>query len=265
MKLKNNFLLNYLENAPIALAIERSLECEILSKQNFIRPVLDLGCGDGTFVSVLFDEKIDVGVDPNKRELKRAAEYGMYKELVQCQGNNIPKEAGFFNTIFSNSVLEHIPEFQSVLNEVYRLLARGGKFYVTIPSDMFDRYTVLYQLLCMLRLHALAEKYRRFFNIFWKHFNYHKREDWEKIFRDLGFDVLEFNEYDSKPICLFNDFLIPFAFPAFIIKKIMNRWIMFKGLRRFYIYPFYLIVKGFIKKYKNTDRGGIIFFSLVKK
>jgi len=31
----------------MALAIERSLECELLSQQSFSRPILDLGCSDG--------------------------------------------------------------------------------------------------------------------------------------------------------------------------------------------------------------------------
>ena len=63
MKFKNNFLYNYLKEAPVALSVERSLECEILSNQEFKYPILDLGCGEGVFANMLFDEKIDVGID----------------------------------------------------------------------------------------------------------------------------------------------------------------------------------------------------------
>jgi len=63
MKFKSDFLYNYLKQAPISLAIERSFECEILSKQKFQRPILDIGCGEGLFALILFDEKINVGID----------------------------------------------------------------------------------------------------------------------------------------------------------------------------------------------------------
>ena len=265
MIFKNSFLYNCLKNAPIALAIERSLECEIMSKQGFTRPILDLGCGDGLFAFVLFGEKIDVGIDPNGQDLKQAKEYGMYEELIQCYGNDIPKETGSFNTIFSNSVLEHIDELQSVLNEAYRLLSPGGRFYVAVPTDMFDKYSILYQLLSLLRLNNLAERYRKFFNRFWKHFNYYKKEDWEKIFRDSGFEIVNFRKYDSKVICLVNDFLAPFAFLSFITKKIINRWIISPGLRKIYIYPYYLIIRSLIRRYEVRNKKGIIFFFLKRK
>ena len=57
MRFKDNFLLNYLKKAPVPLAVERSLECEILSRQEFVRPILDIGCGEGIFASVLFRGK----------------------------------------------------------------------------------------------------------------------------------------------------------------------------------------------------------------
>jgi SAM-dependent methyltransferase len=265
MKFKKDFLFNYLTEAPAALAIERSLECEILSKQDFQRSILDIGCGDGLLAFILFDEKIDVGIEPNEKELERAKEYGMYKELIQCHGNDIPKETGSFNTIFSNSVLEHIPELQPVLKEVHRLLAPEGRFYITVPTDMFDKYSILYQLLSLFRLNNLAERYREFFNKFWKHFHCYKKEDWEKIWRDSGFEVIESKEYNSKIICLINDFLVPFAFLSFIAKKIINRWIISPNLRKIYIYPFYLIVRDLIKRYEDGKKEGIIFFSLKKK
>jgi len=264
MRFKNNFLENYMVEAPIPLAVERSLECEILSKQDFDRPILDLGCGEGMFAYILFDEKIDVGIDPNSRELERARKYGMYHELIQCSGNEIPKESGTFNTILSNSVLEHIPTLKPVLWEAYRLLSDKGKFYITVPTNLFDHYTIGYQLFSFMKLHKLAEKYRNFFNRFWNHYNYYSKDKWEALFRECGFKVVNSQEYDSKPICMLNDFLVPFALPRFLMKKTINRWVLFRRIRRIYIYPFYLFAKYLIKRCENGKQGGIIFFSLSK-
>src|SRR2546428_6343193 len=117
----------------------RSLECRIYSGLVFERPILDIGCGDGVHAKVLFAEKIDTGIDPNERELERAAELGAYVELIACRGDAIPKPDWAYRTIFSNSVLEHIPDLRPVLKEAHRLLMPGGRFYFTVPSPNFER------------------------------------------------------------------------------------------------------------------------------
>ncbi len=99
MIFKTDFLYNYIKEAPLPLAIERTFECKILARQEFIHPILDIGCGEGIFAYVLFNENIDVGIDPDKKELKRALNYGMYKELINCFGDNIDKPDKFFKTI----------------------------------------------------------------------------------------------------------------------------------------------------------------------
>src|SRR4051812_12209599 len=98
MRFKNNFLANYLTRAPAPLALERAFECEILSKQKFTHPILDIGCGEGLLAYILFDEEVDVGIDPNAKELERAKAFGIYNELIQCFGDNVPKASNSFKT-----------------------------------------------------------------------------------------------------------------------------------------------------------------------
>lgn len=265
MKFQQNYLFNYVKDAPLPLAIERSLECEILSKQDFIHPILDIGCGEGLFAKKLFSEKIDVGIDPNPRELKRAEKYQMYNELIECFGDNIPKESGSYNTIFSNSVLEHIKDIKPVLKEANRLLADNGKFYVTVPTDKFDQYTVVYRFLSWLGLKGMARKYQNFFNDFWNHYHYYNKENWEKLFQQCGFKIIDSREYCSKTVATLNDFLAPFSLISFINKKIFNKWTYMGWLRSVYSYPLYSIAKRCVKRYENGNSGGIIFFILVKQ
>ena len=79
---KNNFLLDYLFETPTPLAIERSWECSLLSRQTLQKPILDVGCGDGIFAKVLSKTEMEVGIDPNPIEIERAAKVGIYKELL---------------------------------------------------------------------------------------------------------------------------------------------------------------------------------------
>lgn len=265
MKFKKDFLFNYLTEAPVALAMERSMECEILSREDFKRPILDLGCGEGLFSYILFDEKIDAGIDPNAYEIERASAYGIYNELIECGGDKIPKEPNSFNTIFSNSVLEHIKGLDAVLKEAHRILACGGKFYVTIPTDVFDHYSIAYQTLTFLRLKGLAEKYRLFFDKFWKHYNYYNEEGWRERFEKAGFKVLKVKKYNNKRTCLLDDMLVPFSMPSFVVKKIFNRWFLFKSLRRMYAPLLYLMYKRLLSvDCEDGMNCGLLFFCLTK-
>jgi SAM-dependent methyltransferase len=115
---------------------------------------------------MLFKDKIDTGIDSNPKELKRARELGRYNELIACQGDAVLKSDNSYNTIFSNSVLEHIQNLALVFQEIHRLLAPGGRFYFTVPSNFFDQYTIGKTLLTTIGLPATAKCYRKFSIIF---------------------------------------------------------------------------------------------------
>jgi ubiquinone/menaquinone biosynthesis C-methylase UbiE len=265
MKFKNNFLYPYLKESPAPLAIERTFECEILSKQTFERPILDVGCGEGLFAHILFDEKIDVGIDPQKRELERCKHYGMYEELMECYGDNIPKPDKSFQTIFSNSVMEHIPQLDPVLKECHRLLADNGRMFLTLPTDKFETYTVAYYFVSLFGKKAQTS-YRKFFNKFWQHYNYHSLEGWREVFERNGFKIQNHREYNPRNVCVLNDFLVPFSLFFLVNKKLFNRWILIPPLRVISASIAHLFYKSVVpKNLDKKENGGLIFFELVKK
>ena len=213
--------------APIPLALERALEGEIYKTLPFVRPILDLECGEGLFAKIVFAEKIDTGIDPNPKELERAKDLGGYHELICCWGQSIPRPNHSYATIFSNSVMEHIPDIHPVFREVYRLLKSDGAFYVTAPSDLFDQYTIGYQLLNFIGLIGCAKKYKAFFNRFWRHYHAYSLAEWARQAEINGFVIKEIYSYDGKMLCLINDLLAPFSVISFVLKKITNQWSLF--------------------------------------
>lgn len=264
MKFNKNYLMDYLAQAPLALAIERIVECKILSEMPFKAPILDIGSGEGLFANILFCEKIDLGIDPNASELQRAKDFGGYKELIQCFGDNIDKPDGAYETILSNSVLEHIEQLEPVLNEAYRLLAPGGRFYITVPSDLFEHYSVINQTLLLLGLKRLALRYRAFFNRFWAHYHAYPVSEWETIAEKAGFAIVESRSYAPRYLCLLNDFLVPFSILELISKKVFNRWTLFPSLRRIMMFPISLLVRRLVRGADNVERGGLVFLALTK-
>jgi len=266
MKFKKIFFQDYIVTAPLPLALERCWECEIQSAQNFLRPILDLGCGEGLFALNLVDEKIDVGVEPNPVELERAHSLNKYIELIGCFGDSIPKQDKSFQTIFSNSVLEHIPDIKPVLLELHRLLADNGQAYFTLPTDKFDQYSVGYQFLSGLGLKGFALQYKNMFNKFWRHYHCYNKADWELLFNQCGFKVKAQFEYASKTQCIFNNIATPLCLFSFVVKKLTNRWFLLPPLRKLVTKLIHVPLFSFLA-HLNTQpsgKGGLIFFALEK-
>lgn len=265
MHFRKKFLPNYLKHAPVPLALERTLECKILSQKEFTRPILDIGCGEGMFAHLLFEEKVDVGIDPDARELERAKQYDAYSELICCYGNKINKENGSFNTVFSNSVLEHIPDLEPVIKETHRLLSANGNLYITVPSNFFDNYSIVFRFLSIFS-GDLAERYRKFFNKFWRHYHYYDVKGWQQLFEKNGFSLVESIEYGSKATCMTNDFLAPFSIVPFLCKKLFNKWTLLPFLRPIITLPVWFFTnEKKLEKAINIKNSGLLFFHFKKQ
>jgi SAM-dependent methyltransferase len=264
MHFRQNILEEYLSLVPIPLALERVVESKIYTKYLFESPILDIGCGDGVFARMLFKDKIDTGIDSNPKELKRARELGGYNELIACQGDAVPKSDNSYNTIFSNSVLEHIQNLAPVFQEIHRLLTPGGRFYFTVPSNLFDQYTIGNTLLTTIGLPATAKCYRKFFNNFWCHYHYYSLSQWKKLVLQYDFEIIDAFTYNSRKLCLLNDFLVPFSLPGFFVKKITNRWTIFPAIRRHLMSRLSDVFTPFLCHADRCEVGGLVFMALTK-
>ncbi|HEY3323053.1 MAG TPA: class I SAM-dependent methyltransferase [Planctomycetota bacterium] len=265
LPVRNVAMQDYLALAPSALALERILEWRIYARLSFPRPVLDVGCGEGLFAHVLFSEPVDAGIDPNSRELERAREWGSYSELIHGFGDKIPKQDNTFQTVFSNSVLEHIPDLPPVLKEIHRVLAPGGCFYLTVPSHRFEEFNWPVQFLNALSLTGLSQRYRRFFNRFWRHHTAQELPKWKALLEEHGFLVESAQYYGTKKSCLLNDALVPPGMIGLLTKKLTNKWTLCPAFRRLYLAPLIPIFRNMNANAVGIDEGGLVFLSARKK
>ena len=101
-----------------------------------------------------------------KVEIDRAIDTMIYDELLLDFGDKIHKKDKSFNTIFSNSVLEHIEDIHAVLLEAKRLLKTDGTLYLTVPTDNFEKFSFVSCLLRSVGMRNLARAWHRLFNNF---------------------------------------------------------------------------------------------------
>ncbi len=125
-----------------SLGLWRGAEIAALRECEFVHPILDLGCGDGLITS-LFLSKVEIGLDPNRNELGKASKAGIYNRLVPFAAEDAPIANESLATVVSNSVLEHLPHLDAVLQMVARVLKPGGRLITTSPTEAFGAWLAL--------------------------------------------------------------------------------------------------------------------------
>ncbi len=95
--------------------------------------VLDVGSAQGLLLDSLGRAKARVCADlawPYLR-VARAKEHA----AVQADGEHLPFEPAAFDVVVCTGVLEHVLDPSAVVQEVKRVLAPGGRFYVLVPWE----------------------------------------------------------------------------------------------------------------------------------
>ena len=98
-----------------------------IKNHSFRGPSMDLGGGDGYLSTILFDKKFDFNVDKGEaNDLHVAKRHHRYRKILVESAEKMSLKDSSLNFIFSNSVIEHIPNNEAVLKEVSRTLKKGG-------------------------------------------------------------------------------------------------------------------------------------------
>lgn len=107
--------------------------------------VLDLGCGEGRHaITAYLDEQVQVvGLDLSLTDLSTAKDrFEEFRDAEDARrtlsftcasGLCLPFDDASFDKVICAEVLEHIPDYQSVLREIKRVLKPGGQFAVSVP------------------------------------------------------------------------------------------------------------------------------------
>jgi len=164
----------------------RAQEFSLYEKyKDFIkRPLMDFGCGDGSFASVLFDG-IEYGVDNDQEALSIAAKLKIYQKLIQNRGTQMSIENGSVSTIISNSVLEHVVEPDNTFSQLYKILKKDGNLIFTVPTTYFTEHLKKY----------FGYKESMKINSESYHYNMFSKIQWEELIKKHGFSILKVVEY----------------------------------------------------------------------
>jgi len=188
----------------------RTIELRAVYEQTknilFRQPSMDLGGGDGYLSSILFDKKFSYNVDNGEaNDLHIAKRFKRYRKILVESAEKMSLKDGSLNFIFSNSVIEHIPNNEAVLKEVSRTLKKGGAFVFTSPSHNFKHYLWLSNFLSGLGLSVLGNLYLELRNKILNHYHTYSHQRWTAKLKKHGLIVKKHKYYISKEICMLWD------------------------------------------------------------
>ena len=244
MKRRVEVFAKFLKIYPLSHALPRGLESLLFRQFNLNPPVLDLGCGDGSFVLLTFGRgKIDVGLDKDKNEVEKARKKGVYKKVVVADAQELPFPNQKFKTIIANSVLEHVKDPDKALDECFRVLSPGGRLIFTVPGEPDRKYWFWPKIFGGL--------YIKVTDRLMGHFAFYDKDAWLKKLKRAGFSEIKVFSYAPKKMVFLLDFLVPFGLFYYLTKRVF-------GPRRF-------LARIFLPFFYVDKKDGLGYCFIVKK
>ena len=112
--------------------------------------MLDVGCGEGRHifgVMQYYPNMKCIGIDPHDDSLKKAEEGYEYfqsisnagAEFMEASAYSLPFPDETFDLVVCSEVLEHLHNYMEAVDEIKRVLKKGGKFYASVPASWPER------------------------------------------------------------------------------------------------------------------------------
>lgn len=221
-----DLLWQHLLELPYFRGTLRAVEGRLMRVIDLPRPMLDLGCGDGHFGSVAFEMAIEVGVDPAIRLLHEAKRRNAYYHLTNAEGAHLPYPQAYFASVFSNSVLEHIPVVEPVLRELARVLQPGGTLVFTVPNPSYLSELSLFRMARGLGCRRLGELYARWFRRATRVHHLDWEDTWGERLGVAGFDLLKAIRYFSPGAMRMLEWGHYLGVPSLVSHWLTKRWVL---------------------------------------
>lgn len=144
--------------------------------------VLEIGCGEGRFATLLARGTEVWGVEPDRVSAAQAARH-MHRVLVdkyERVSDELPD--AYFDLVICNDVIEHMQEPEVFLGSIRRKLAAGGHIVASIPN--VRHWETLFELLWQKDW-----RYRQSGTLDRTHLRFYTKKSILRLFQESGFEV----------------------------------------------------------------------------
>ena len=138
--MKMNSIEKFAMNNPIRAFIQKHYEAPLLERLGGRvkgMRVLEIGCGRGVGTEIIFKHfgareihSFDIDPDMVKKAGKRLSNYSSERlNLRVGDATAIDAEDKSFDAVFDFWIIHHVPNWQSAVSEIKRVLKPGGRFF----------------------------------------------------------------------------------------------------------------------------------------
>jgi len=99
-----------------------------------IKKLLDIGCGDGSFIIQFKNHCETFGVDISRSAIKIAKEAGISAYELDVSSERLPFQDEYFDIIYMGDVIEHLTNPDFAINEVARVIKTNGFLVLSTPN-----------------------------------------------------------------------------------------------------------------------------------
>ena len=220
------------------------------------KKILDAGCGRGVFSRELKKRDFDItGIDVDQEAIdyckksmdKTNEHYSVFKEnIMELQSI----EDQTYDQIIATDVIEHVEDPKKAVESLYRVLKKGGKLILTVPTPKY-LYDAIIPVDFSKHLEEIGHLSKGWF-----------KEDGTTFLENCGFKIINSHYYGFFPVRFFTEILY-FLAGVKGIKKTRSQMYdvkLFPMLVYFILIPVLFMEKFFSKEKK----GAFIIFDLEK-
>jgi len=96
--------------------------------------ILDLGCGNGSFLKTAENHYVSFGLDVDTLSMKESKTKCKKTFLTLSSATNLPVKNVYFDVVTAFEVLEHIINPFEVMSQIYHVLKDDGVFIMSTPN-----------------------------------------------------------------------------------------------------------------------------------
>lgn len=238
----------YFPFTPTALAIKECARLSVVRQYPCPEPILDVGCGDGLFAHMAFENSEVWGIDIDAREGRWASASQAYRQVILGDVTRAHLPEQFFSTCIANCSLEHVPDIELALSCIYQSLKPGGRAYLFVPTPHWADHLLSVRGLEALGARALGATIQRSINQLFKHHHLYDELGWKKLVSEAGLEVDTVEPVlSSATTVAFELFLLP-SVAGLLNKHLTTRWTNFPRIRRRFANPVHRLVKAIMDR-----------------
>jgi SAM-dependent methyltransferase len=143
----------------------KAYELELFKNCDQKGPTLEIGVGDGYFSSLLSEakhQKVTFGADLMYGVLRSARRYHHCENYIIMDALEIPLPDNSLGTVIMNNLMHHLPNRMLALEEIIRVLKKGGRLIFTDNTMGWGLYTWEQVLLRRFKWNNLANRILEF-------------------------------------------------------------------------------------------------------